>query len=130
VKELLGALLLITAGYADAAPLTVRTGESWVFTIRNGEPANARKVAASVKPASGQVMVTVRAVMGTMMVITNNSAVAYNFRAELLSGGKALSARSCTLPANARPALEQWPQKADAVRISKFRPAAKDGSCP
>ena len=130
MKALLAGLLLLTAAPAYADALTVRTGESWVFTIRNGQPANARKVTASAKPARGEVMVTARALMGTMMVITNNSPFSYSFRAELLNGGKAVGARACTLPANARPAFEQWPQKANGVRISNFRRAARDGSCP
>ena len=61
--------------------------------------------------------------MGTTMTVTNNSPIAYTYRAELIAGGKAQVARSCTLPANGRPVFEHWPQKADAVRISDFKVA-------
>ncbi len=122
-------LLLATAAPAQSAGLTVRTGETWFFTIKDGEPANARRVGPSAKIPKGQIKVSVRPLMGTSMVVTNNSPIAYTFQAELLTGGKATVARSCTLPANARPAFEQWQDKAEAVRISGFKVAAADGRC-
>ena len=126
----IAALLLLASASATAAPLTVRTGETWVFSVGNGDPVAARKIAPSAKPAKGQVKVSVRRLMGTSMIVTNNSGSAYIFRAELLKGGKAVGAKSCTLPAKPDPVFEQWQQQADAVRISQFRPAPKDGSCP
>ena len=127
--KLIAALLLIAATPAQAAGLTVRTGETWLFTIKGGEPAQARKVTPSAKIAKGQIKVSVRPILGTAMTVTNNSPIAYTFRAELISGGKATVARSCTLPAKARPVFEQWEQKADAVRISDFKVAGVDGRC-
>lgn len=123
------ALLLIAAAPAQAAGLTVRTGETWIFTIKNGEPAKARKVTPSAKIAKGQIKVSVRAMMGTTMIVTNNSPIAYTFRAELFQGGKVVAPRPCTLPANARPIFEQWKEKADAVRIGNFTAASADGRC-
>jgi hypothetical protein len=112
-----------------AAPLTVRTGETWVFAIDHGEPVKARKVDAATKPTIGEVKVSVRALFGTMMTITNNSRQGYTFSAELVGAdGKAVTARSCTLPPGNQPALESWPQKASAVRIGSFKPA-KGGRC-
>jgi hypothetical protein len=73
--------------------------------------------------------VSVRAMMGTTMTVTNNSPIAYTFRAELLVNGRATAARPCTLPANARPIFEQWKEKAEAVRVSDFTPASADGLC-
>jgi hypothetical protein len=127
--KLIAALLLIAAAPAQAAGLTVRTGETWLFTIRNGEPAQARKVTPSAKIPKEQIKVSVRPILGTAMTVTNNSPLAYTFGAELISGGKATVGRSCTLPANARPVFEQWEQKADAVRISDFKVAGADGRC-
>ncbi len=127
--KLIAALLLIAAAPAQAAGLTVRTGETWLFTIRNGEPAQALKVTPSAKIGKGQIKVSVRPILGTAMTVTNNSPLAYTFRAELISGGKATLARSCTLPAKARPVFEQWEQKAEAVRISDFKVAGADGRC-
>ena len=129
MKALVGLLLSLGAS-ATAAPLTVRAGETWVFSVRNGDPAGARKVAASAKAAKGQIKVSVRRLMGTSMFVTNNSGTAYVFRAQLLKDGKPVAAKSCTLPAKPHPVLEQWQQHADAVRISQFKPAPKDGSCP
>ena len=127
--KLLFAALLLSAAPAQAAGLTVRTGETWLFTVKNGEPAQARKVSPSAKIPKGQIKVSVRAMLGTTMTVTNNSPIAYTFRAELLKDGKATAARPCTLPASARPIFEQWEQKADAVRISNFRLAGAEGRC-
>ena len=125
-------LLLAVALAASSpapAPLTVPVGENWIFTIGHGQPAHARKVASTVKPGKGQVKVGVRSLFGTMMTITNNSAQGYTFHAELIGGdGKAVTARSCTLPPGNQPTLENWPQKAAAVRIGDFKPA-KGGRC-
>ena len=87
--RLAAALLLLATVPAQAAGLTIRTGETWFFTVEDGEPANARLVTASAKIPKGQIKASVRALGGTSMVVTNNSPIAYTFRAELLSGGKA-----------------------------------------
>lgn len=122
-------LLLAAASAASAQPLTVHTGESWVFTVKNGQPAGAHQVELSAKPGKGQIMVSVKPMMGTSMFMTNNSAVAYTFRAELIRDGKATAGRPCTLPAKARPIFEQWQEKADAVRIGHFEAAGTEGRC-
>ena len=121
--------LALAASSPAAAPLTVAVGENWIFTIDHGQPAHARKVGATAKPAKGQVKISVRSLFGTMMTITNNSAQGYTFHAELIGAdGKAVMARSCTLPPGNQPTLENWPQKATAVRIGDFKPA-KGGRC-
>ena len=130
MKALAAALLLLASTAISAAPLTVNAGENWTFSVRNGDPADARKVAASAKPGKGQIMVSVRKLMGTSMIVSNNSGTAWVFRAELLKGGKALAAKSCSLPAKPEPVFEQWSQQADSIRISQFKPAPKDGNCP
>jgi hypothetical protein len=125
------ALLLVVAAPVSAKPLTVRMGETWVFTVAHGQPANARKVAAPTKPATGEIKVTVQSLMGTTMTVTNNSRFDYAYRAVLvLPGGKAGLAKSCAVPANARPALESWPTRAIAVRLSDFKPAPAGSLCP
>jgi hypothetical protein len=129
MMRLLAFALLAAATPALAEPLTVRAGETWVFTIEHGQPANARKTDATAKPPPGRVKVTVRALFGTMMTITNNSPQGYTFQAQLVSGdGKAVNVRACGLPADNQPALESWTQKAAAVRIGDFKPA-KGGRC-
>ena len=115
---------------ANAAGLTVRTGETWAFSLANGQPANARKVAADAKPGAGQIVVAVRPMMGTTMTITSNNKQPFTYKAELIGAAKAVPIRSCTLPANNRLSFENWPQKAVAVRLSGFKVATKDGACP
>ena len=126
------ALLALLASPADAqsSGLTIKTGESWMFAISRGQPVRARKVAPSVKPAPGQVLVSLRSMMGTSLSITSNNPQAFTYSAELIGAEKSVPVRSCTLPANGRLSFEHWPQKATAVRISDFKVAAKDGSCP
>ena len=126
---LLIAPILAMAAPAAAAPLTIHVGETWVFAIRNSQPANARKAPLSSHPAKGQVRATVSALGGTTMTLTNATGVGFTFRAELIGAdGKVTTARSCTLPANNRQAFESWPQRAVAVRIGSFR-RTTGGSC-
>lgn len=128
MKILLAAMLLAAASSAHAAPLTVSTGESWLFTVKNGQPANARKTQPTAKPARGELMVTVRALFGTTMIATNNSGIGYKFSAELLPARNMTAVRTCTLPAGGT-TLEQWEQKAAAVRLSNFRATTNEGVC-
>ena len=128
---LLVSLALLAAPAAAQSPgLTVKTGESWMFAISRGQPVRARRVKPTVKPPPGQVLVTLKAMMGTSLSITSNNRQAFTYKAELLGADKPVPVRSCTLPANGRLSFEHWPQKADAVRISDFKVARKDGSCP
>lgn len=124
------ALAAIAASSAAvAAPVTVRVGEDMLFSIDHGQPVRVRKIDASAMPARGEVKVSIRAVSGTMMTISNNSAQGYTFKAELIgANGQAVSARTCTLPPGNQPALESWPEKATAVRIGEFK-SAKGGRC-
>lgn len=128
MKWLLALMLVAASTAASAKPLTVKMGESWAFQIRKGEPVQPRKVASTAKPAKGEIMVTARSFLGTMLTAVNSTGRGWTFKAELLNRGKASPARTCTLPANAAPIMEQWPAKSDAVRISKFVPA-DGGSC-
>lgn len=127
---LFASMLLAAPAAAQSPGLTIKTGESWMFAISRGQPVRARKVKPTVKPPPGQVVVTLRAMIGTTMSISSNSRQSFTYKAELIGADKAVPLRSCTLPANGRVSFEHWPQKADAVRISDFKLALKDGSCP
>jgi hypothetical protein len=125
------ALLLAAAPLsAKTSSLTVRTGESWVFSIQGGQPVRAKKVDPSVRLLPGQVLVTVRSMLGTTMTISSNNPAGYTYKAELIGAGKRISDRSCTLPADRRVSFEHWPQTAEAVRLSNFQPSPDGGSCP
>jgi hypothetical protein len=129
IRPILALALIIAATPGLAEPLTVRTGETWLFTIDHGEPVHAHKAEFSTAPARGEIKVNVRAFLGTMMTVTNNSPIGYTFQAQLIGAdGKAVNVRSCGAPPNSQPALENWPQKAAAVRIGAFKPA-KGGRC-
>lgn len=129
MKALFALLLLLAPVAAPAKPLVIAMNESWVFRLADGEPVKARKVALDTEPGKGEIKVTVKSFLGTMLTAVNGTGRGWTFRAELLNGGKASPARTCTLPASRLPTMEQWQgKKAEAVRISRFRPA-KDGNC-
>ena len=129
--KLLALLALAAATPASAKGLTIRTGETWVFSIVRGQPANARRVAAQAKPTRNQIKISVGSMLGTAMWVTNNSPVDYAYRATLLlPNGKAGPAKACVVPANGRIAFENWPQAAVAVRVSDFKAAPAGSLCP
>ena len=124
IHSFVGLALLAASAPTIAAPLTVKTAETWLFSLDHGDPVRAHKVEASAKPAKGEIKIAVRALFGTTMTISNNSPQGYTFKAELIGAdGKAVTAKTCTLPAKNQPALESWPQKAVAVRVGTFQPA-------
>ena len=124
MKALFALALIAIAVPVSADPLIVKTGETWLFSLDHGDPVRAHKADASARPAKGEVKIAVRALFGTTMTISNNSPQGYTFKAELIGAdGKAVTARTCTLPPKNQPALESWPQKAVAVRIGSFKPA-------
>ena len=127
----LALLAIVSQPALSAAPgITVKPGESWTFSLSKGQPVKVRRADAAAKPARGRIKVTVRSMMGTSLSIVSANAVPYTYKAELIDGGKRVAARSCTLPAGGKLSFEHWPESADAVRLSDFRPAPKDGSCP
>ena len=123
-------LALLAASPVAAQPLTVPAGETWIFSLQDGQPANARKADPKSEPKRGEIKVTVLTLMGTTMTATSNNPDPYTFKAELVgANGKAVPARTCTLPARRRPVLESWSQKARAVRVIDFKPPADPGAC-
>ena len=129
--RILASLVLLTAAPLSAKPLTVRMGETWVFAIDRGQPARARKVAATVAPAPNRIKVSVQPMMGTTMTVTNNSKYDYAYRALLIMpGGKTGASKACAVPANGRMAIEHWPKPVAAVRLSDFKPAPAGSLCP
>jgi hypothetical protein len=128
---LLASLLLLASPAAGQSPgLLVKPGETWVFSIFHGQPSKARKAGPSAKPGPGQIVVTVRTMMGTSLTISSNNPDAYTYKAELVGAGRSVPARSCTLPADSQISFEHWPEQARAVRLSDFKQAPKGGSCP
>ena len=124
-------LALLTAAPLTAKTVNVRMGETWVFTVAHGQPANARKVAPATAPAAGEIKVTVQPLMGTTLTMTNNSKFDYAYRAVLiLPNGQAGPSKSCAVPANGRMAMEHWPQRVHTVRLGNFKQAPAGSLCP
>jgi hypothetical protein len=114
---------------AAAASLTVPTGTSWLFRIAHGQPTAAHRAESNSVPAPGEIRVTARRMLGTTLTLLNNSKTAYTFRATLVAAdGKAITGKSCVLPADNRLTMESWPQIAVAVRIADFK-STKSANC-
>jgi sugar (pentulose or hexulose) kinase len=129
IQPLAAILLLAAPALARAQDLTAQPGESWLFRVAKGQPVAVHRVQPTTPPAPGEIRLTVKRMMGTTVTLLNNSAQAYTYRATLVGAdGKAITARSCVLPANNRLAMESWPQVAAAVRIADFKPT-RDSSC-
>jgi hypothetical protein len=124
------ALLAASPLAAKSPGLTIKTGETWEFALSKGQPIAARKISATTNPREGRIRVTLRSMMGTTLTIVSNNPRPYTYTAELIGGTKVVPARSCTLPADGRLSFENWPQNAEAVRLSNFKPAKREGSCP
>ena len=128
---LLALSILLAASPASAKGLTVRMGETWVFTVERGQPARAHKVTATASPAPNQIKVSVQPMMGTTMTVTNNSKYDYAYGAVLvMPGGKTGASKSCAVPANGRMAMEHWHKPVAAVRVSDFKRAPAGSLCP
>ena len=122
---------LLVASPPAAPPLTVRRGETGIFSVSNGQPAKARKADAKAVTAPGEMKVSLSPLMGTTMTIANNSRYDYAYRATLvLPDGKKGPAKSCAVPAHGKLAIEHWTQKVTAVRLSDFKPAPAGSLCP
>ena len=130
--RLFGLALLLAASPvpASAEALTIKTGETWQFSLFRGQPVRAHKASPDAKPARGQIQVTVRSILGTTMTISSNNPISFTYQAELIGADKPAAARSCALPPDGRLSFETWPQKADAIRLSDFKVAPKGGACP
>ena len=124
-------LAMLSASPVSAKPLTVRMGETWVFSVANGQPSKARKVDGKVAPGRGEMKVTLQPMMGTTMTVSNNSKFDYAYRATLIMpDGKTGRAKSCAVPANGRLAIEHWPDRVAAVRLSDFKSEPAGSLCP
>ena len=78
-----------------AKPLTVRIGETWLFSVRHGAPVDAHKVVPANAGASGQFKVSLQPLFGATMTITNASRFDYAYRATLvLPSGKSGTAKA------------------------------------
>ena len=130
VRACIACAAVVVAVPGVAAPLTVHVGENRAFAVDKGQPVRIRRVKPTYRPATGEIKVSVSALMGTTMTLTNNSEMSYTFAAELVGAPRSKAGkRTCTLPPRL-PTLESWPVKATAVRLSDFRVAPTGGSCP
>lgn len=122
-------MIALVALALAAAPIDVAAGEHWAFAIERGHPVRAHRLAPGSGPAKGEIGVRVSPMMGTTMTIINRAATGFTYRATLiLPDGTTAAARSCTLLADGKPAIESWTAKARAVRLSDFKPAS-GGNC-
>jgi len=130
IRALFGLLLalgLAAPVFAQDAPLpglTVKLGESWIFKIQDGQPADARLATADEQPAPGEIRVSLSDPKGRQMSLINNSPTPYNYRAFITSKPGKVGKRTsvCTLMSKGRAAIEVWPDRFPAIRIADFVP--------
>ena len=133
MRNLLAAVVAIAAlggpvQATDSSGFVIQLGETWLFQLDQGRPINARKVDANAKPAVGELFVTLRPQLGTTMVIANNSAKFYNYRALMMRrpGDRAEATSVCTVMSNGRMGFENWPYPIAAIHLSDFTQAPEN----
>ena len=131
IGPILALLLAAQPALAKPSGLVVKMGETWIFSVAHGQPAKARRAAVKAMPAAGEMKVSLSALMGTTMTITNNGRFDYAYRATLiLPDGKTGVTKSCAVPANGRLAMEHWSNTVAAIRLSDFKRAPAGSLCP
>ncbi len=115
-----------TPAWADPPGLTVKGGETWIFHLEYGQPAGAHLAAENAKLAPGELMVSLKAENGTMMIVTNNTDKFLNYHATMVAGAREKATSVCTLMSNGRMGFENWPYSIRAIRLSDFEPAAEN----
>jgi hypothetical protein len=123
---LVACLVTGSPAFADPQGLVVKSGETWVFHLENGQPAGAHLVADNAKIAPGELMVTMKAENGTMLTVTNNTDKFLNYHATMVAGAREKPTSVCTLMSNGRMGFENWPYSIRAIRLSDFEPAAEN----
>ena len=108
--------------------LTSRPARAGVRLLAASRSTPARPRRRQARP--GQVLVTVRAMMGTTMTITSNNPTAYTYKAELIGADKPVPRGPAPCPPTAACRSSIGRRQASAVRLSDFKAARKDGSLP
>lgn len=130
VLIVVAALLLSAAAPQNAQPgLVIRAGESWIFTVKDGLPANPHRASGKDKPAKGEILATLEFEgNGSTLAVTSNDEVWWNYRAFIVAkpGHKGNRTSTCTLMNGERTAIEQWPEAVPAIRLADFT-FASDG---
>ena len=129
-------LMLCPAAHAQEAPpeqdtslmqasyqgLTVDAGETWIFRVVDGQPAQARKVASGTAPGPGELSISLEIENGPVMVVTNNDGTWYNYRAFVITkpNTKGHRVTVCTLMGGGLSTYEDWRDPVPAIRIADF----------
>jgi hypothetical protein len=131
LRALAAALAIIPAQSALVAKektlpgLLIKSGETWIFHLENGQPANPRTATEADKPGKDELKVSLSPDPGAMLTITNNTSQFLNYRAFITPkpGKKGTSTSVCTVMSNGRKAFEVWQNAVPAIRLADFTPA-------
>jgi hypothetical protein len=117
---------LASAGKEKAMPgLLIKSGETWIFHLENGQPTNPRPATEADKPGKDELKASLSSRMGALLTISNNTSQLLNYRAFITPkpGKKGTPTSVCTLLSNGRGAFENWQNAIPAIRIADFTPA-------
>jgi hypothetical protein len=98
-------------------------GETWIFSLANGQPANAHAAPPGSKPGPNELMVSLKPQIGSTMIVTNNTDRFLNYRATIIAPNGERPTSVCTLMSGGRAGFENWHGNIAAIRLSDFSPA-------
>ena len=126
------ATLLAGPALADESPLPglyLKHGESFIFKVIDGQPAEVRSANADERPQSGEVSASLSA-DGSMLQVVSAADTSLNYQAFIARGATDKGQRTsvCTLLPGVM-AMESWPGGLPGIRIVNFKPAGDGMTC-
>ena len=105
----------------------VAQGETWLFKIKGGQPADLRQGGEDEKPGSDEIRVSLD---GGNMLVLNGSSIAYNYQAFIAEkpSDKGNRTSVCTLMPSAL-MHEIWPGNLPGIRLTNFSEASDSMGC-
>jgi hypothetical protein len=109
--------------------LLIKSGETWIFHLEKGQPANPRPATKADQLGKDELKASLSLEAGAMLIITNNTSQFLNYHAFITPkpGKKGAPTSVCTIMSNGRMAFESWPNSIPALRLADFTPAQEDG---
>jgi hypothetical protein len=118
------AALIGGPAFAEKKPqpgLFVEQGKAVLFKVVDGQPAEVRPASADEQPRDGEIRVTLR---GGMMTVLNSGPQTYDYQAFIAKDAAAKGQRTsvCTLMPGIA-SMESWPGALPGIRLTNFTPA-------
>lgn len=134
VSVLLAALSLAFAPQAmakDPLPgLLIKPGESFIFKLQDGQPAEIRAAGDAEEPGEGELKASFTGGGMAMLSVKNNTGEMLNYEAYITAKPDKKGKRTsvCTLFAGGS-GFESWPGNLPGLRLTNFKPAGGNLGC-